>query len=338
MNSARGSTESASSSEALLIVGANWIGDAVMSMPALQAWRRAHPSVRLILVAKSHVAPLWSMHAAPDEVLTFHDSILSMRGVAREIARRGVTRAVVLPNSFRSAMLACWAGVPERIGRAGHARRWLLTRVVPDPGPGHQSLETYDLLSLPRPADGPERPCLQIPQEARASAQRAVSRLPRPLLGILPGAARGPAKRWPAHHFARIAVRWHVDTGGGVIAMGSAADRELGEQALIGLEESLNFAGQTTLVEWAALLSICDAVVCNDSGGMHVAAALERPVVAVFGATDPAVTGPIGPRVRVVTDEGPRARAIPRSDAEAELRLAAIAPERVYAALREVAL
>ncbi|MCS6772107.1 MAG: lipopolysaccharide heptosyltransferase II [Kiritimatiellae bacterium] len=318
------------------MVGVNWIGDAVMSMPALQAWRRVNPGTRLLLLTKSPLAPLWMLHRAPDEILLYGDSISSIGCAAREIAKRGISRAVIMPNSFRAALPPFLARVPERVGRAGHWRRWLLTSVAPDPAPGHQSLEAYDLLGLARPPTGPETPALHVPEEAMVSARRTVGRLARPLLAVMPGAARGPSKRWPALSFGRVASRWHAETGGGVVALGSAADRECCDQATIGIEESLNLAGQTSLLEWVALLAVCDAVVCNDSGGMHVAAALGRPVVAVFGATDPAVTGPIGPLVRVVTDDGPRSRDIGRRDRDAEKRLAALPPSRVYAALREL--
>lgn len=332
-----GSTASASSDGPLLVVGVNWIGDVIMCMPALQAWRRAHPSTRLVLLTKSALAPLWAMHRAPDETLVYDNPWPAMLTAAREIACRNCVRAVVLPNSFRSALPPFLARVPERVGRRGHGRRLLLTHALGDAPTGHQALEAYDLLALPRPPEGPEQPRLEVPDVVRLEAARKAARLPRPLLGVMPGAARGPAKRWPTIHFARVAARWAVETRGGVLALGGPGDRALCDAVLSGIEEGLNLAGHTTLVEWAALLEVCDAVVCNDSGGMHLAAALGRPVVAVFGATDPAVTGPIGPRARVVTDGGPRRRTIAREDEEAEKRLAAISPERVYTLLREIA-
>jgi heptosyltransferase-2 len=330
-----GSTASVSNEGPLLIVGANWIGDAIMSMPALQAWRRAHPGGRLVVLTKRALAPLWALHRAPDDVLIYDNPWPAIRAAAREIARRKCARAVILPNSFRSALPPFLARVPDRVGRAGRWRRALLTRALPAPAPGHQSLETYDLLDLPRPPDCGEQPRLEVPPAAAEAAARRIESLPRPLLGVLPGAARGPSKRWPAPHFGAVAARWAAETGGGVLAMGGAGDREASDAAISHIPRALNCAGETALAEWAALLAACDAVVCNDSGGMHLAAALGRPVVAVFGATDPAVTGPIGPRVRIVADDGPRGRAIARRDADAEKRLAAISPERVYAALRE---
>lgn len=320
-----------------MLVAPTWIGDSIMCMPALQAWRRANPARQLIVLAKQAVAGLWELHRAPDEVIAYDATWKAMRIAALSVRRRGVARAVIMPNSFRSALVPLWAGVPERIGRRGHWRRFLLTHVVAEPPPGHQSLEAYDLMGLPRPPEGPEWPALAIGPSDRASASRTIERFARPRLGVLPGAARGPAKRWPADYFAVVAARWAHETGGSVIVMGSTADRAAGDRIVHGLDEGINMAGQTSLVQWAALIEQCDAVVGNDSGGMHLAAALGRPVVAIFGATDPAVTGPLGPRVRIVAADGPRARSIGRRDAGAEKRLAAIRPERVYAALRELA-
>ena len=308
-----------------------------MSMPALQAWRRAHPSARLTLLVRPGLAPLWRMHAAPDAVQVYTEPFTALRAAARACRALAPDRAVILPNSFRSALVPFLARVPERVGRPGHWRRALLTRLVPAPvARAHQALEYFDLLDLPRPAGAVEQPRLDVPESAARSIAELLARLPRPLLGVMPGAARGPAKRWPATHFAAVAARWRAETGGGVVAMGGPGDHSLAEEVVRSVEDGLNLAGRTALIEWAAALAACDAVVCNDSGGMHLAAALGRPVVAVFGATDPSVTGPLGPRARVVQDEGPRARAIARSDREAEKRLAALSPERIYGELKAV--
>jgi len=332
-----GSTASASNNGHWLVVGVNWIGDAIMSMPALQAWRRAHPSARLTLLVRPGLAPLWRMHAAPDAVQVYTEPFAALRAAARAIRAIAPDRAVMFPNSFRSALPPFLARVPERVGRPGHWRRALLTRVKPAPvNRAHQALEYFDLLDVPRPAGAVEHPLLAVPAEVAAAQTAVLASLPRPLLGVMPGAARGPAKRWPAPHFAAVAARWHAETGGGVVAMGAPGDIPLAEEILRGVGEGLNLAGRTALAEWAAALAACDAVVCNDSGGMHLAAALGRPVVAVFGATDPSVTGPLGPRARVVQDDGPRARAIARDDAAAEKRLAALSPERIYGELRSL--
>ncbi|HMP76481.1 MAG TPA: lipopolysaccharide heptosyltransferase II [Kiritimatiellia bacterium] len=333
-----GSTESVSSSVSHLVVGVNWIGDAIMSMSALQAWRRAHPGAPMTLLTRPGLAGLWSMHAAPTSVLIYEEPLPAMRTVARALRGTGVSRATVFPNSFRSAVIPFLARIPERVGRRGHWRRALLTHVLPDVDAAgrHQALEYYELLGLPVPAAGPEQPLLAIPESARQQAAALLRELPRPVLAVMPGAARGPAKQWPVQHFGEVAKRWSAERGGSVIAMGAKSDAGLGDEVVRAAGRGFNRAGQTTLIEWAALLAACDAVVCNDSGGMHLAAALGQPVVAVFGATDPRITGPLGPRARVVQADGPRSRAISRTDADAEKRLAAILPGQVYDALSAV--
>jgi heptosyltransferase-2 len=208
-----GSTASASSRRApgALVVGVNWIGDAIMSMPALQAWRRAHPDLELTLLVKQGLAPLWSMHAAPDRVLTYRDGLGAALRAAAAVRAVAPARAYVLPHSFRSALVPFLAGVPERIGLPGHARDFMLTQVVaPRLGPGrlHQGFEYGDLLLSGPDATSLEPPALDIPAAARAAAQPWVAPLPRPLLGLLPGAARGPAKRWPLSHVRELAGRW----------------------------------------------------------------------------------------------------------------------------------
>ena len=330
-----GSTASASNSDRHLVVGVNWIGDAIMSMPALQVWRRVHPDTKLTLLTRPPLADLWAMHAAPTAVMKCAEPLPALRAAARALRADGVARATIFPNSFRSALAPFLAGIPERVGRRGHWRRALLTRALPNAAaPGrHQALEYYELLGLPVPADGPEAPVLAIPAAERQEAAAALRAFQRPLLGVMPGAARGPSKRWPVAHFSAVARRWCAERNGSVLALGAQGDAGLCDEVVRAAGRGANRAGQTTLTGWAALLEACDAVVCNDSGGMHLAAALGRPVVAIFGATDPRVTGPLGPRARIVQAEGPRARAIARTDADAEKRLAAILPEQVYGEL-----
>jgi heptosyltransferase-2 len=171
----------------------------------------------------------------------------------------------------------------------------------------------------------PENPRLQPPPLS------AFQPAPRPLVGLIPGAARGPSKRWPAEHFAEIGKRLAEDRGASLLIFGAPSEFELcGSVAKRVGTRAQNYAGKTSLPEWAALLKSCDLVVCNDSGGMHLASALGTPVVAVYGMTDPAKTGPLGANARVIQDEGARARDIAQDSAEAEKRLAALAPARVY--------
>ncbi|MCZ7593347.1 MAG: lipopolysaccharide heptosyltransferase II [Kiritimatiellae bacterium] len=333
MNSVPGLIESVSNSDRVLVVGVNWIGDALMGMPALQAWRRANPNTRLTMLVKASLEPLWRMHDVPNDVRIYDDSWASMRTAAKELRREQHTRAIIFPNSFRSALIPVMAGIPERIGRRGQLRTALLNRPLPSGSATrrHQSLEYYELLGAPPPpADEPEFARLVVPCDVHDTAERLMRSVRIPLLGVMPGAARGPAKRWPVAHFAAVAKKWVTETRGSVVVMGAGADASAGDAIVAEAGSGVNLAGKTSMVEWTACVSACDMVVCNDSGGMHLAAALRRPLVAIFGATDPRVTGPLGTNICVVQDDGEHDREIGHSDADAEKRLAAISPDRVY--------
>jgi len=324
----------------VLLVGLNWIGDSIMAMPAVQAWRRAYPDTRLTLLVKKGLASLWSLHAAPDDVLTYENGLAATVRAAAAVRAAAPARAYVLPHSFRSALVPFLAGVPERVGLPGRGRDFLLTRVVPPrlgPGRLHQGFEYCDLLLTGPDVTSLAPPELVVPEAALAAARNQVAALPDPLLGLLPGAARGPAKRWPTGHFAAVARRWVQEQKGGVLLMGGRDDQAACDALAAETGPgALSLAGRTTVPEWAALLKTCRVVVANDSGGMHLAAALRVPVAAVYGLTNPDQTGPLGPRCRIIQDPGARARDVARDSAEAQKRLAAISPERVYQAAAEL--
>jgi heptosyltransferase II len=321
-----------------LWVAPSWIGDTVMAWPAAQAWRRARPDVRMLVLAKPAPAALWRLHAAPDDVWTLAPGWRGVWRAARAARAAGVRHAWVLPHSFRSALIPWLARIPERIGPPGHARDALLTRVVDvaPPAGRHQSLEPFALLGLDPAAQEP--PHLVVPEAARARAEawwgpRAAS---APRVAVMPGAARGASKCWPAERFVETARRLAA-AGARIAVCGGAEEAEAARRmADAAGAAAIDLTGRTTLAEWAAVLAACDVAVANDSGGMHLAAAAGRPVVAIFGRTDPEVTGPLGEGHRILQAPGPRGRDIARTDAEAARRLAAIGVEQVVAAVMDV--
>jgi heptosyltransferase-2 len=335
-----GSTASASNkSGRVLLVGVNWIGDTLMAMPAVQAYRRLHPELHLTVLVKPGLAPLWRLHGAPNDVLTYVNGLRGLVRAVWQVRASHVDCAFVMPHSIRSALVPFLAGVPRRVGLSGAGRAVLLHHVVragSDERRQHQGFEYADLLVPELALSSLESPCLHLSASDRATAATWLDGCPRPRLAVMPGAARGPAKRWPITHFTALARRWIGEQSGSVVVLGGREDAavcatmasELGPRAL-------DLSGRTTLSTWAAVLQACEAVVCNDSGGMHLAAAVGTPGAAVFGLTDPARTGPLGRRMRVVQDPGEHHRDIARNSAEAQKRLAAISPERVYQALLE---
>jgi heptosyltransferase-2 len=312
----------------------NWLGDIVMALPALDAVRRQFRDATLAVALPAPLAPLLQAVPGVDEVV----ALATVTGLARvrrdtEALRAGrFDVAVLFTNSFGSALAAKRAGIPERWGYRRDARGWLLTRRVPrragrDDGRARHHSNHYrrlvEALGAPR-ADADA--CLRVPQ---AWAERAVRLLSdrggdaaRPLVGIAPGAAYGGAKRWPPGLVARLIGSLLSETDATVVLVGAPADRETGHEI-----ESLfravpgdatrraaapdvppaparvvNLIGATDLPALAGLLSRLQAFVSNDSGAMHLAAAVRTHVIALFGPTDEVATAPLGPHTIVVRD------------------------------------
>ncbi len=320
-----------------LLTAPNWIGDCVMALPAIRAWREEHPDAVLDILCRAPVAGFWPMAPGIGDVLTTGTSLADMRATAAVLRDRGYRQAFILPNSFRSALPSWLARIPTRRGFAGGLRTMLLTDPVPRsmlPVDAHQSEEMLVILHVEGEVNRP-LPRLEIPPEVEAEAEALLDGCRDGcVLGMIPGAARGPSKRWPPDRFADVANRVLAARPGVVVLTGGPGDREICAEVAGRIDgRSLNLAGRTSLPTWAAILRLCDAVVCNDSGGMHVAAAVGTPLVAVFGMTDPSKTGPLGENSRVVQASGIRSRAIRRDSEAARKSLEAVTSERVYGEL-----
>jgi heptosyltransferase-2 len=278
----------------------NWLGDAVLALPAMAAVRRAFGDASLAIAAPASIAPMFEEEtsARQDAIVTLKDKgdVASLRGGRFEAI-------LLLPNSFRSAWIARQAAIPERWGYAHALRGPLLTRAVARPRAGkiHQS-EYYKVLvrelgmdvdaELPRVHPRP------------ATAERAEALLIReglamrsPIVGLAPGAAYGHAKRWPPRRVADLVSRLAQERGAACLLVGAADDREAGreiESALPPDVRIVNLIGRTDLRLLIGILARCDAFVSNDSGAMHLAAAAGLPVTAIFGPTDDRATAPLG--------------------------------------------
>ncbi|MBI3987927.1 MAG: lipopolysaccharide heptosyltransferase II [Lentisphaerae bacterium] len=323
----------------VLVMGANWLGDAIMAMPALQAYRRLFPTARLVLLAKNRLAALWAMQPALSGVLSLPLEGAGLVRAVRRVKALRFQKAAVFPRSFRSALVPFLARVPERVGLPGHARDWMLTRVVePEEAPDrrHQAHEYFHVLDLPVALLEPPR--LAIPPETVDRVRSRWAPAGGRVIGVIPGAARGPAKRWPAEYFAKAGRQLRDAEGCRVLVFGTAGERALCLRVTEAIGSgALNLAGETTLPELAAALSLCAVVIANDSGGTHLAAAVGAPVVAVFGVTDPEKTRPLGEPVVIRQNSMARNRDVRRASALAEEALRRIAPEQVVAAARSCA-
>jgi heptosyltransferase-2 len=332
--------------EDILVCGPNWLGDSIMAMPAVQAFKERYPRTNITLLVKESLVPLWRMN--PD-VFAAIELKKNLRGVfeASRVVKAGCfDEAFVLSHSFRSAVVPFLQRVPLRFGMAGYGRGPLLTHPVKRNKackPRHMLFEYMDVMGL-RAECRVQLPQLVLPHEAISKAwqrlyssdwiyrhRRSAEKEVLPLVGLVPGAARGISKQWPEHHFAALGQRLARDGNHRVLVLGSPQEQALGDRVAEAIgPEVLNLAGETSIEEFAALLSMCTAVVANDSGGMHLAAAVGVPVAAIFGLTDPAVTGPIGKGHRIIQNGATqKKRSIDRNSSEARNTLESIGPERV---------
>jgi heptosyltransferase-2 len=270
----------------------------VMAQSLFAALKSLHPKAVIDVLAPRWTLPLLrympEVRRAIEQPLGHGELGLATRlRQGRELREQGYDLALVLPGSLKAALTPRWAGIPERRGYGGALRRLLLTEARAKPE--LPQVESYVALAgWPGP---PPRPRLTLAPEASAQALTGLGLAPpgAPLLAIAPGAEYGPAKRWPERHFAAVAAQRRAQ-GWQVWLFGSAGDREIAAQVPC----DQNLAGRTNLDQAVALLGLADAVLSNDSGLMHVAAALDRPQVALFGPSDPIRTGPRNPAAKVL--------------------------------------
>jgi len=304
----------------ILIRSVNWLGDAVMTMPAIQRLKQAHPQAHVAVLTGPKLADLWRLHPDVSEVIVHEQSncpFVLLRQ-ARELRRGAFDAAIIFPSSWRSALPIWLAGIPRRIGFRGHARAWMLTDALEESA-DYQTKPVMTPEIIQRFGNGAsvalERPVFKhqvhrhlqlaacLGADATPCAPRLQpgplpvdARLPqdKPLLALNTGAEYGPAKRWPLDRFIAaakvIAERHHVRW----VIIGGPKEADLGSQIAVALGEqhAINLAGRTTLLGLCHVLAQCRLLLTNDSGPMHLAAALGKPVVVIFGSTEPALTGP----------------------------------------------
>jgi heptosyltransferase-2 len=302
-----------SSISRLMVRATNWLGDAVMSLPAIREIRGIFPRAHIAVVARPWVADLYARESSIDQVIPYQAKTL---GARREFAARlreaRFECAILLQNAFDAALLAWLADIPERIGYRRDGRGWLLTRSIPVPQSGEiPRHERFYYLELLRRAGllehFPESESIRLEgtesaRDAGAAHLRSLG-IAEPVIGISPGASYGGAKCWLPERFAEAAAEFRALSPSFVV-FGSAAERNLCETVTRQLSgaglPARNLAGETTLREFIDLAAACRLFITNDSGGMHVASAVGVPTVAIFGATDDTTTGPTGPLARVV--------------------------------------
>jgi heptosyltransferase-2 len=279
--------------ERLLVRAPNWIGDVVLSLPALRDLRRAFPAARLSVLARPWVAELYRAVPEVDEIVPSRGHLADVRGL-----RGRFDAAVLLPNSFATALVVRLAGIAERWGYATEGRALLLTRScrVPETVRGRSQVYYYRAMldGLGLATEGAPDATLVCPEEWAAEGAALLAD-DGPWIGVNPGAAYGSAKRWLPERFATAADLVARRLGAKVAIVGGAAERPIGEAVAGQLQTpSRLLAGETTLAGLIGVLARLRLLLTNDSGPMHLAAALGTPLVAVFGSTDWTETAPIG--------------------------------------------
>ena len=273
----------------ILIRSSNWLGDAVMSVPAVRAIKDGRPDVQITIAAPAKIAPMWKLVPEVDAIISLpNGSLLSSVRLFRR--RSHFDAAILFPNSLRVALESWLGGIPRKVGYRGHWRKWLLNQTVPEarkPGPPeHHSLR---FLRIAREC-GAETSNSEPP-----TSHIQVTVVDQPLkIGLCPGAEYGPAKQWLPERFVEVAAKINAQSSPQWILFGTKNDAAIGDQiaAAIG-DRCVNRIGQTTLDELIDELRECRLLLTNDTGTMHLAALLGVPIVAIFGSTEPRLTGPL---------------------------------------------
>ncbi|HRR57007.1 MAG TPA: lipopolysaccharide heptosyltransferase II [Acidobacteriota bacterium] len=301
----------------MVVRATNWVGDVVMSLPALKELRRLFPNTHLAVVARKWVADLYRNQEFVDEVIVLPDGRSSLFLAPR---LQSFECAVLFQNAFEAALLVRLARIPQRMGYAVQGRGWLLTHKVKprkELQGKHQTFYYLDLLYRlglsPRDylsdkieADIRLRVTTGARQELEYLLQETALDPERPLVALHPGAAYGPAKRWPAERFARLADLLQQKAKACVVLVGSEDELPLAHRIRSRMETpSVLLHGKTSLPGLLALFERCRLVITNDSGPMHLAAAVGTSQIALFGSTDETATGPLNPRARVIAKHPP---------------------------------
>jgi lipopolysaccharide heptosyltransferase II len=273
----------------ILIRSSNWLGDAVMSVPAVRAIKNGRPDVHVTIAAPGKIAPMWKLIPEVDAVVPLSDGPIF--SVVRQLKQQNpFDVAILFPNSLRVALESWLSKIPRRVGYRGHCRSWLVNQIVRElrkPGPPeHHSLRFLRIAC----ECGAEASNTEVPKLDQTSNIKHQT-----LIGLCAGAEYGPAKRWLPERFAEAAAEISARSSARWILFGTRNDAALGEQiaAAIG-DHCVNRIGQTTLDQLIDELRKCRLLLTNDTGTMHLAALLGVPVVAVFGSTEPLLTGPLG--------------------------------------------
>ncbi|WP_077336412.1 lipopolysaccharide heptosyltransferase II [Vibrio ruber] len=304
----------------ILIIGPSWVGDMVMSQSLYCELKSRHPSATIDVLAPAWCGPILERMPEVDHAIEMpigHGdfSLVKRWKIARQLASHRYTHAFILPNSAKSALIPLFAGIPVRTGWKGEMRYGLLNDLRADRKVFQYMVERYVALAVPKDTMLEEvslekslKPRLNIDSNQQAQLRQRFSLTSdREVVGLCPGAEFGPSKRWPADYYAELASSL-IKAGKQIWLFGSQKDQEVTQHIrnLLPLEcqsHCFDLAGKTTLVEVVDLLACCHTVVSNDSGLMHIAAAVGSQIVAIYGSTSPKYTPPLSSSIAIVSTD-----------------------------------
>ena len=304
--------------QSILIIAPNWIGDAVMTQPLLANLKVLYPNTRIDVLASTWVAPIYRACSEVNEVIDakFKHKQLQWglrKNLAKKLEAKNYQACFVLPNSLKSALIPWLANIPFRIGYRGEFRFGLINLSLDNPSKFNRPPMVDHYQALTQLLDDESKPLanltpkLNVSLTAKESVERKLHDAHIPfgsLYVICPGAEYGPSKRWPADHFAKLASSLITqDSSNQIILLGSKGDDAIAQEILSQADDAKNihnWCGRTSLDEAIALIGISKTVLSNDSGLMHIAAALKVPQVAIFGSSDPAHTPPLSDKAQVI--------------------------------------
>ena len=294
----------------ILIRSTNWIGDAIITTPAVHSIRKNFPDAFISILVHPWVADVFNSSPDVDEVLIYekkgiHSGLSGMWRLSRKLSRYSFDLTILLQNAFEAAFITMLAGIPARAGYKTDGRGLLLThgvsfkKGIKKIHQVHYYQEMVKSLGL---TPEPDKLSLELPESKKKWAKEFISSIKKgPVVGLNPGAAFGPAKRWPAEKFGKLALLLSKELGAVMFVFGTKADKSVNAEIHdFAPGNVIDLAGKTSLAEAMALIEVCDAFVTNDSGLMHVGAALKTPMAAIFGSTNPITTGPFSENAVVI--------------------------------------
>jgi heptosyltransferase-2 len=330
----------------VVVRGTNWVGDAVMTVPALRELRRILPDAHLTLVSRPGAAEIFAEADFVDDVLVYDRAGAgSVWNQVREWKQRKFDLAILFQNAFEAALLAFLARVPMRIGYDVEHRGKLLTHSIPSPtwkDERHESFYYLNIVSeLERLLHGsstqPEEPRFTLEvsaarrEEAKVMLREHGVRPGAPLVLLCPGSINSRAKRWPAERYAALADRFDA-AGATVVLIGSAGEMDVSDQVRRQMQsQPIVLTGKTTISDAMAIISVADVLVTNDTGPAHIGAAVGTPTLVIFGPTNPLTTYPFGPHGKTIRHPPECAPCMLRDCPIDHRCMTAITPDEVFA-------